>query len=287
MIVRSVTIAAALAAARRQLADSPTAALDSRLLMEAATGLDHAGLIGAGREPLQEGAAHRFAGLLARRSSGEPMAYILGRQEFYGRDFRTAPGVLIPRPETEMLVDAALELEPKPRSILDLGTGSGCLLLTALAELDGARGLGIDICDDALAIAAANRAALGLDERAKLRRLGFSDAASALAPTHFDLVLANPPYIREGTELPRSVAAFEPAAALFAGADGLDAHRQVARVIASRLAPGGSAFVEIGHDQGQSASEVYAEALAHRSVGTHRDAAGQARMVAVGPERCL
>lgn len=275
------TYAEALASGRERLKDSPTAALDARVLLEQASGHGRADLIAMDNEAIPDSVAERYDAMVARREKGEPIAYITGRQEFYGRSFSVGRGVLIPRPETEMLVEAAIAA--RPGRVLDCGTGSGCILLSILAELPRTTGLGFDISDDALNVAHRNRSALRLDDRAALERFAFADAALGLGRAVFDVVVANPPYIPEGTQLPVSVAEFEPASALYAGQEGLRAHREIAAIIDRHLAPGGSAFIEIGHDQGGRARVLYENALRPRRVQTRLDAAGHPRMVAVGP----
>lgn len=282
---RKETYAHALARGRRRLKGSPTPDIDARVLMMLASGFDHAGLIAHDRDEVPADVLERYAGFLTRRREGEPVAYITGRQEFYGRDFAVGPGVLIPRPETEMLIDAIQHLHAQ--RILDLGTGSGCILLTALLETPGATGVGVDISGEALAIAERNRQALRVADRSDFQKMRFSDAPIMLRNDLFDLILSNPPYIPAGTELPVSVQDHEPPGALYAGQDGLEAHREVAQVIARMLTPSGSAFIEIGHDQGESAEEIYRAALPDRDVGTKQDAAGYPRMVAIRPKGSL
>ncbi|GGY41310.1 peptide chain release factor N(5)-glutamine methyltransferase [Parvularcula lutaonensis] len=285
MMFRKETYAHALARGRRRLRESPTPDLDARVLMMLASGYDHAALIAHGNDVVPDDVLDRYAGYLKRRREGEPVAYITRRQEFYGRDFSVGPGVLIPRPETEMLIDACQHLHA--RRILDLGTGSGCLLFSALLEIPEATGIGIDASGEALLIAERNRQALRVADRSELQKMRFSEAPVMLRGQLFDLILSNPPYIPRGTELPVSVAHHEPQEALFSGEDGLDAHREVAQVIANMLAPSGSAFIEIGHDQGESAEAIYRDALPGRDVGTKQDAAGHPRMVAVRPKGSL
>ena len=274
------TFAEALAWARTELADSPTAALDARVLLEHTSGRDRAEMIASDREPLGAQLSSTFVELVKRRGVGEPVAYIIGHQEFYGRDFAVGPGVLIPRPESEMLVDAAVSRSP--RTVLDLGTGSGALLLSVMAECPDATGVGIDASEEALHYAQKNQEALGLEDRAKLNLETFADFSPPTGEA-FDIILANPPYIDPAAELPVSVAGFEPAIALFAKDAGLAAQHEVAAIIAKYLAPEGAAYIEIGHDQSASARAIYQEALPDRLVRTKRDTAGLPRMVAVEP----
>lgn len=196
--------------------------------------------------------------MVARRSSREPIAYILGRREFHGLDFEVAPGVLIPRPDTETLVDAALEAAPDknaPLRLLDLGTGSGCLLVALLARLPGAFGVGVDLSPVALACARRNLERHGLGARASLVQ---DDWASALRGG-FDLVVSNPPYVAEAElgALEPEVRDHEPRLALAAGIDGLAAYRRLAAELPALLAPEGRAVVELGAGQAAVAGELF------------------------------
>lgn len=287
MTFNGLTFAEALTRARQALRQSPTPQLDARVLLEAAAGLDRAELIASEREVIPEDVAATFAASVVRRERGEPVAYITGLQAFWEDTFRVGPGVLIPRPETEMLVDAGIRCMPEPSHILDLGTGSGCILFSLLRELPDASGLGIDASDTALGYARRNRHRLALGGRAELRVATFADALGQLGPDSFDLVVANPPYILDSEPLQPSVADYEPKDALFSGPDGLSAHRTCAAVIAKVLTAEGSAFAEIGHDQGESALAVYRAALPGRRVSVRPDMKGLPRMVAVGPNAGL
>ncbi|MEM6747617.1 MAG: peptide chain release factor N(5)-glutamine methyltransferase [Pseudomonadota bacterium] len=280
MITADMTVAQALATARERLASSPTADLDARVLLEGVTGEDRAALIAKDGEPIGDHAV-AYEAAIARREEGEPVAYITERQEFFGLSFVVGHGVLIPRPESEMLVEAAIAAAP--RRILDLGTGSGSLLIASLDALPEAQGAGIDASGEAIAIAFENSETLIGDERAQWFQARFDEAAQLFEGETFDVILANPPYIADGTELPPSVVNFEPATALFSGSDGLTAHRDVAAVIRELLSPGGSAYIEIGSDQGAQAMDLYRAALADRDVALQQDAAGLDRMVAITP----
>jgi release factor glutamine methyltransferase len=202
-----------------------------------------------------------FENLLARRFAGEPIAYILGHRDFWTIRLKVAPGVLIPRPDSETLIEAAVAHfagTPGPRRVLDLGTGSGALLLAALAEWPEATGVGIDRSPQALAIAQANAGVLGMADRARIVAGGWSGTGEA-----FDLILCNPPYIGTAEPLPRDVIEHEPHSALFAGADGLDDYRALAPLLPAQLAPGGVACIEIGATQGPAvASFMAAQGLA-------------------------
>lgn len=198
-----------------------------------------------------------FAALLARRAAREPMAFILGRQGFWTLDLEVEPSTLIPRADSETLIQAALDAFPdraRVRTILDLGTGTGALLLAALVEFPGAVGLGIDIAPAAVALAARNAQANGLAGRAMF----LAGRWGAAVAGRFDLVLANPPYIESAdiAGLMPEVAAHEPAAALDGGADGLAAYRVIIEDLPRILSPGGVAVLELGAGQAKSVSEL-------------------------------
>ena len=259
---------------------SPTPMLDARVLLMEASRRDAASLIAGDRERLDDGPAGLFAELIEARTRGAPIAYLVERQEFFGHDFAVGQGVLIPRPETEMLVEAALAALPKGGRVLDAGTGSGAILLSVLAARPAAEGVGFDASGSALAYALDNAERLALGGRAELTLAEFRtfDAGG------FDVVVSNPPYIEAEADLPVSVAAYEPASALFAGEDGLDAYRAIASRLASWLGPGGSAFFECGTCQGERAAAVLVAPLAAtHEVRVHPDLAGHDRMIALTP----
>lgn len=240
--------------ASAKLADtSDTPRLDAELLMGHALGLSRDALLLGG---LDRPEPKQFAALVARRAAGEPLAYIVGSRDFWTIRLRVAPGVLIPRPDSETLIEAAAEhfADRAPATILDLGTGPGTLLLAALDQWPEAAGLGVDVSETALAIARENAADLGMGARARFR---LGDWAAGIAE-RFDLVLCNPPYIGMDEETGPGVAEHEPAQALFAGADGLDAYRAIAPQIARLIAPGGIAVVEIGAAQRASVTALFA-----------------------------
>ena len=252
-----MTTAAALAAATATLgAVSDTPRLDAELLLAHALGIERERLLLDGdRLPVPDA----FAGLIARRAAHEPVAYILGYRDFWSIRLHVGPGVLIPRPDSETLIEAALAHCPDraaPLRILDLGTGPGTLLLAALSEFPGAHGLGIDASDVALDYARRNAETLGLADRALFRK---GDWAEGLSGT-FDLILCNPPYVESDARLDRQVADFEPAAALFAGPDGLDDYRRIVPVLPGLLSPDGLAVLEIGHSQAPAVGQLVEEA---------------------------
>ncbi len=240
------------------------------------TGLARERLLGWPETPLPPDAAAALARAVERRASREPLAYVTGKREFYGRAFEVVPGVLVPRPETETLVDAAREAFPDPGAelrVLDIGVGTGCLLLTVLDLYPRAAGTGTDIADAALACAAANAAALGLAGRAELRRAVWTEGVAG----PFDLVLGNPPYIptAEIDALEPEVAVHEPRLALDGGPDGLDAYRAILADLPRLLAPGGVTLLEIG--RGQEEALLPLAAAAGFDAATRPDLAGIAR----------
>jgi release factor glutamine methyltransferase len=215
-----------------------------------------------------------FPALLARRAAGTPVAYLTGMRGFWSIDLAVAPGVLIPRPDSETLIEAALDHFGRtgPRTILDLGTGSGALLLAALAEWPDATGTGIDASPAALAQAQANADRLGLAARATFRQGGWDGTGDA-----YDLILCNPPYIATGEILARDVFDHEPHAALFAGTDGLDDYRAIVPLLRHQIAPGGIAAIEIGCTQAAALCALLA------GVGL----AGRVRQDLAGQDRCV
>ena len=265
-----------MAQAARRLAASGIGApmRDARALMAAAAGIapDRALLLAP--EPAPPDQAARFAALIERRCAREPVSHLLGWRAFFGRRFHVGPEVLDPRPETEILVRAALA-HPF-RHLLDLGTGSGCILLSLLAERPEAHGVGVDISQDALRIAARNARDLGLAQRARLRR---GDWGAGLAE-RFDLIVSNPPYVStaEMSALQPEVARHEPALALHGGEDGLDPLRAILKDAPRLLAPGGRLIVEIGPTQGADAVALFA-AAGLRAVRLGQDLDGRDRIV--------
>jgi release factor glutamine methyltransferase len=264
----------ALAEATRLLAGSGTPRLDAELLMAHALGETREAVL---LHHLDAPVPISFDHLIARRLAGEPIAYITGRRAFWTIDLEVGPGVLVPRPDSETLIEAALAHfgEAGPTTILDLGTGPGTLLLAALDQWSDAQGVGVDRSPIALDYARRNAERLGLAARA---RLCLGDWVSELSE-RFDLILCNPPYIRADAALPRDVAAWEPHEALFAGPDGLDDYRRLAPPIPHLLAAGGLACIEIGADQEQPVSALCR--AAGLRVTPHRDLAGHVRCLAL------
>jgi release factor glutamine methyltransferase len=246
-------IARALADAARQLEKtSDTARLDSELLMAEALHIDRDWLI---LSPPDRQVPTRFWDMVERRRSGEPVAYITGRRAFWNIELHVGPGVLVPRPDSEVLIASAIEHfegTTGPKRVLDLGTGPGTLLLAALDIWHEASGLGIDVSRGALSYAAANARRLGFEERLRLTQGNWADRLTE----KFDLILCNPPYVPEGAELGPGVRAFEPDEALFAGKEGLDSYRALAPQLARLLNKGGLAAIEIGPDQADAVTDL-------------------------------
>lgn len=240
----------ALADATRQLSEtSDTPRLDAELLMAEALHIDRDRLL---LRPPDREPPKRFQTMLKRRLKGEPIAYITGRRAFWNIELHVGPGVLIPRPDSEVLISSAIEHfegTRGPRRILDLGTGPGTLLLAALDLWPESTGIGVDSSRKALSYATANSRRLGFEKRARFRIGNWADGIDE----KFDLILCNPPYVADREELGAGVAEHEPPEALFAGPEGLESIRTVAAEIPRLLAPNGLAAVEIGASQGELA----------------------------------
>lgn len=259
------------AAAARIGGETPR--LDAEVLLAHHLGLSRGALLLKSHEIVDTG---DFDTLVSRRAAGEPVAHITGSREFWSLDLLVTPDVLIPRPDTETLVEVALRLLPRPPAhILDLGTGSGALLLACLSQWPQATGIGIDASPAAVAVAQANARRTGLADRATLRCGNWGEGLAE----RFDLILSNPPYIAVDEPLSDEVRCHEPASALFAGADGLDDYRRILPQLPGLLAPDGLAVLEIGHRQGAA---VLALASATGLFATlHPDLAGRDRCVAL------
>ncbi len=278
--------AIAAAAARLGAAGVPDARTDVRLLAGQALGLDRAGVLAARDRPLTASERDRIDVLVARRAAREPVSRILGRREFWSLDFALSPATLDPRPDSETVVAAALGLVPDRRAplrLLDLGTGTGCLLLALLSELPAAWGLGIDRAEAAVRTARDNARRLGLADRAAFL---VGDWAAALHASGgetgggFDLIVANPPYVTadEIDQLAPEVARFDPPAALDGGADGLAAYRALAGAVPGLLAPEGAVVLEVGDGQAAAVTSVMA-AAGLRAAAPCRDLGGKLRCV--------
>ncbi|MEL6235201.1 MAG: peptide chain release factor N(5)-glutamine methyltransferase [Pseudomonadota bacterium] len=258
-----MTRAQALAAAivRLEAADVPGAARDARLLLRAAAGLDPAQLTPRLDASMGASEATAFEAFIAARCARQPVSQILGTRAFWGRSFDVTPDVLDPRPETETLIAVALD-GPAPHRILDLGVGSGALLVTLLAEWPQARGLGVDISAAALAVAARNAKKFGVADRAELRRSDWLTAVSG----RFDLILCNPPYIAEDAlpALAPELRNWEPRAALSPGRDGLSVYRKLSVNLELHMSKTGRALFELGQNQATEFKEIYSKSMGWR-----------------------
>jgi release factor glutamine methyltransferase len=264
-----MTLGEALAAARQQIDR-----LDARLLLQYATGCSHADLLARPETPVFAPAYAQFAEWVGRRAMGEPLAYLVGEAEFRGRVFQVSPAVLIPRPETEVLIEQALEKMrdlPAPR-VLDLGTGSGIVAISLALECPAASVTAADISPAALQVAANNAGRLGA-------RVEFveSDWLSALAGRQFDLIVSNPPYVAEGDpHLELNGLPFEPRLALTdreAGGNGLACIRRIVAAAPAHLVPGGWLLFEHGYDQGEASRNLLHDA-GFKAASTLPDLAG-------------
>ncbi len=247
-------------AARFKQAGFDNPDLDARLLVQAATGCDDIGMI---REPQKELSVAEIETLRkfeTRRLAREPVSRILGTREFWGLTFEVTPATLDPRADSETLVEAALGLvgDVEAPSILDIGTGTGCLLIALLHERRDATGIGADISEAALVVASRNAERLGCESRAAFRRASWGDGLG----TRFDLVISNPPYIEAAIipTLDEEVRDFDPVLALDGGADGLDAYRALGHRLPTLLKPDGHAVVELGAGQAEAVTEIFLQA---------------------------
>lgn len=271
----------AAAAARLEAAGVDAARLDARLLLAAALGETVERVVAWPERRLDSHEAEVFSTLIERRAAREPLSQILGRREFWSLDFITTRDTLTPRPDSEAIIEAALRLFPDRTArlrILDLGTGTGCLLLALLSEFSGATGVATDLSPAAAAVAAQNAALHGLTDRASVLVGEWDDAVTGA----FDLVVANPPYIAtaELERLDPEVAAFEPRIALDGGFDGLAVYRVLAPRFARRLAPAGFAVLEVGAGQATGVEKICVESglTVH---GRQLDLAGRERCVLI------
>ena len=269
------TEALAAATARLAAAGIPDPARDARVLCRWAAGLSATAFSAAMADTAAADALTRLELAIAARASRKPVAQITGERAFWGRTFRVTPDVLDPRPETETLIAAALAAPA--RRILDLGTGSGCILLTLLAEWPEATGLGTDLSAAALAVAAANAERLGLTGRARFREGEWCRPVRG----KFDLIVANPPYIAEDEwqGLSPDVRLHEPRMALTPGGDGLGAYRRIAAETPAHLGPGGRLLLEIGPAQAAAVAALL-DAAGYRTSSPIRDFDGRDRVIA-------
>jgi len=257
------------------------ARLDAEHMLAHALGLGRLDMYLQHERPMEAAELDRFRPLLKRRAQREPLQYILGRQGFRELDVEVGPGVLIPRPETEQLVEVVLEWARRRDGldVLDVGVGSGAIVLSLLTEGPFARGLGIDVSAKALEYARRNRDASGLESRLELREGRLFEPLGA--GERFDVVVANPPYVEEKgrDELQAEVADWEPEEALFAGQDGLDVLRELVPAAAPALRSGGLLALEVGDGQAERVVELVAGAGAYRETQVHKDLAGRDRIV--------
>ncbi len=237
-----------------EISDTPR--LDAELLLAHALGMSREQLL---LDLPKLTTPDAFATLINRRTRSEPIAHIIGSKEFWGLEFAVSPDVLIPRPDSELLIEQAVQIfaEDPPENLLDLGTGSGALLLAALSEFPKAKGIGVDASASALGIAHNNADSLELADRAKFHLVDWTtpDWAQSLGG-RFDLILANPPYVSTEVVLLQDVVNFEPHQALFAGADGLNDYKIIIPALADILTPTGIVLLEIGFDQAESVSKI-------------------------------
>ncbi|WP_420403667.1 peptide chain release factor N(5)-glutamine methyltransferase [Nisaea sp.] len=251
-------VGALITAATRRLADSgaDSPRLDARLLLAFALG-ESGRLHGREDEVIPAAQAARFEALLGRRCAGEPVSRILGSREFWSLEFELSPATLDPRPDSETLIDALREIFPDrsaPLRILDLGTGTGCLLLAALSEFPNASGTGVDIDPECISVAARNAEKLCLSDRARMICSSWASEVNGL----FDIVVSNPPYIptSEIESLQPEVRIHDPMGALDGGVDGLDAYRNISESLDFLLAENGIALLEFGEGQGQDVARI-------------------------------
>ncbi len=274
----SVTLAELLRRAAERLSPAcPTARLDAEVLAAHVLGLNRAGLIAAHARALDDDTQRHLELLVQRRERGEPVAYITGRREFWSLPFAVTPAVLIPRPETELLVERALARLPAgtEAAVVDLGTGSGAIALAIARERPRARVVATDASPEALELARANAAALAIDN------IGFfrGEWLAPLTGITFDIIVSNPPYIRnDDPHLQQGDVRFEPRAALASGSDGLDAIRIIVRDARAHLNPGGWLLLEHGHDQA-AAIEQLLDRAGYIDIRGYTDLAGHRRVI--------
>ena len=251
-------------------------AVDARVLLAHVTGRSSAELIARPEGEMRKQQEDAYLDLVGRREAGEPVAYLTGGREFYGRQFKVSPAVLIPRPESELLVDLALERIARDASlrVLDVGTGSGCIAISIASERSRCKVLALDQSPDALAVARRNAYELHVGN------VGFlnSNWFAGLRDEHFDVIVSNPPYVASADEhLGQGDLRFEPRDALDGGADGLTAIRHLVAESPKHLVPAGWLMIEHGHDQGAAVRALF-EAAGYRDIFTERDLADLERV---------
>lgn len=248
-------------------------AMEARILLSHLLRKPKEFLISHGEQELEANAFHELEVLINRRRALEPIAYIIGIKEFFGRDFIVDSNVLLPRPDSETLIEAVLANAKEMPKILELGVGSGCLIITLVLELEGAMGLSIDIDKGALAIAASNAQKHEIEDRVELIE---SDWFRGLGEQKFDIIISNPPYISSEERVAKETLLYEPHKALFAGKGGLEAYMEIADKAGDFLKPDGMIYLEIGYDQEDSVTELFVE-KGYRVLGKHKDLAGYVR----------
>ena len=267
---------------RLEQAGIESARTDARLLLGMVLGGGAERVLAEKGRALTADETARFEALLIRRLTHEPMSYIRGSREFWSLDFKVTPATLTPRPDTETLVEAVLDHAQQPvTKVLDLGTGSGCIVLALLSEWPNAQGVGVDASMEALSVAGENARSLGLNKRAHFKQANWTEAAwSRDLGAPFDVVVSNPPYIPADDidALDEDVRAFEPLAALDGGADGLDAYRTIIASGAALVAPGGLLAFEVGIGQAEDVANLLKNA-GFTVLETRKDLAGIARAV--------
>ena len=280
----TVVVEDAVRQAARRLSDQgiQSAFLDARLLMEHVLGADTAGVIAKGRDRLSLDEQQAFEVLLERRLAREPVAFIFGHKEFWGQSFEVSPRTLVPRPDSEALIEAAIRYrgagaQTEALRILDLGTGTGCLLLSLLSEWPAATGIGCDIDPHAVLLAQRNAERLQLADRAVFVESDWTARVDGM----FDLVISNPPYIPQSdlSSLMADVSQYEPERALSGGEDGLDAYRALAILLPKVLKPDAILVLEVGHDQAESVRNLVFSGRELQFLGFEVDLAGFRRCV--------
>ena len=275
----------ALTVGQDRLSPSPSPSLDARLILEHVLQTNHSFLVSHGDDRLRPDQEHHFRSLLERAALGEPIPYLLEETKFYGLDLKISPAALIPRPETELLVDAALEwLRSRTTGrqdlrIVDVGTGSGCVALAIASRVTDVFIEGTDVSEDALELALENSRILGLDDRVKFHFGNLLEPVSG----EIDLIVANLPYIadHEWSALDVGVKWYEPDVALRGGSDGLDGIRQLLDQASMRLTSGGAMFLEIGWEQGEAASRIAQSTYPSARVDVLKDLGGRDRVLRI------
>ena len=271
-------------AAGKLRATSPTARLDAELLLAHALGWQRARLLAEGRLPLEQPQEAAFHSMVARRAALEPIAYLVGHKEFYGLDFEIDPRVLVPRPETELLVELAFERLNvrmfERLNIVDVGTGSGAIAVALAVHLPIARLIAIDISRDALELARRNMERHAVAERVRLIQGDLLDPLDEPV----DLIVSNPPYTIL-SEIDEGVRRYEPRQALDGGADGLDLYRRLLAAAPAKLRPGGAILLEIGATQAAAVTELARRSFPEAAVSVHQDLAGRDRVVVIDAQQ--